>query len=75
MLASFIAKNIGVGAIKPDIWMMRLNKHLGYSPDKSGIDAMALDFQSICGGKINVIDTVLWNWAMVPQSCLGSIKP
>ena len=35
---------------------------------------MALDFQSICGEKINVIDTVLWNWAMVPQSCLQKIN-
>lgn len=75
VLATYIAKNIGVSAIKPDIWMIRLSKHLGYSPDKSGVDAMALDFQLICGEKINVIDTVLWNWAMVPQSCLESIKP
>ena len=74
VLATYIAKNIGLGAIKPDIWMMRLNEHLGYSPDKPGVNAMALDFQSICGEKINVIDTVLWNWAMVPQSCLQKIN-
>ena len=74
VLASYIAKNMGVGAIKPDIFMIRLAKHLGYGCDKSGVDTMAGVFQKICGEKINVIDTVLWNWAKVPQTCLASIE-
>ena len=74
VLASYIAKNMGVGAIKPDIFMTRLAKHLGYGCDKSGVDTMAGVFQKICGEKINVIDTVLWNWAKVPQTCLVSVE-
>lgn len=73
-LASYIAKNLGVGSIKDDRWMLRLAKWLGYQPDKSGVWDMARDFQSLRGEKINVIDTVLWNWASVPQECLRKVS-
>jgi len=73
VLADFIIKNIGIDAIKADLFTRRLAKHLGYRCDKPGVDAMGSDFQAICGERINVIDTVAWNWAMVPQSCLKPI--
>ena len=74
VLATYIAKNIGIDAIKHDIWIRRLAKHMGYRCDKPGVNAMASDFQSISGERINVIDTVLWNWAAVPQGCLEPIE-
>lgn len=62
-LASYIAKNIGVSSIKPDIWMLRLAEHLGHEYNVSGVWDMARAMRSINGETINVIDTVLWNWA------------
>ena len=63
VLASYIAKNIGVASIKPDIWMLRLAKWLEYSENEAGVWDMARDFQVETGENIQAIDTVLWNWA------------
>ncbi|MDP2727678.1 MAG: hypothetical protein Q8P59_09055 [Dehalococcoidia bacterium] len=68
-LAAYIAKNLGAASIKPDIWMRRLALWLGYQGDPVGVWQMALDIQALTGEKINVVDTVLWNWARV-QPCL-----
>jgi hypothetical protein len=73
VLASYIAKNIGVDSIKPDLWMLRLAKWLEYKPGKSGVWDMARDFQSLNDERINVIDTVCWNWAK-DQDCLKEVK-
>jgi len=62
-LAAYIAKNLGIGSIKDDVWMCRLADRLGYSPDAAGVWKMALDIQVFSKQRINVIDTVLWNWA------------
>lgn len=62
-LAAYVAKDLGVESIKPDRRICRLANWLGYSPDADGVWQMALDTQAISGKKINVIDTVLWNWA------------
>lgn len=62
-LAAYIAKDLGIGSIKDDLWMRRLAGWLGYSPDTAGVWKMALDIQVLSEQKINVIDTVLWNWA------------
>lgn len=66
-LAAYIAKDLGVGSIKDDIWMRRLAGWLGYTRDKIGVWKMALDVQVLNNEKINVIDTVLWNWARTQQ--------
>jgi len=66
-LAAYIAKNLGVGSIKDDVWMCRLAGWLDYSPDTTGVWKMALDIQVISNERINVIDTVLWNWARTQQ--------
>jgi len=66
-LAAYVAKDIGVQSIKDDKWMRRLAGWLGYSPDAMGVLKMALDMQSLSKKKINVIDTVLWNWARNQQ--------
>ncbi len=62
-LAAYIAKDLGISSIKDDVWMRRLAGWLGYSPDATGVWKMALDIQVLSNEKINVIDTVLWNWA------------
>lgn len=68
-LAKYICKDIGIGAVKDDRVMRRLARFLGYTPDPDGVWKMALGVQtmvrkeySVCE-KLNVIDTVLWNWA------------
>ena len=66
-LAAYIAKDLGVGSIKDDVWMRRLAGWLDYSPDTTGVWKMALDIQVISNERINVIDTVLWNWARTQQ--------
>ena len=66
-LAAYIAKDLGVSSIKDDVWMRRLAGWLGYIPDTSGVWEMALDMQVLSNEKINVIDTVLWNWARTQQ--------
>ena len=66
-LAAYIAKDLGVSSIKDDVWMRRLAMWLGYSPDAAGVWKMALDMQLLSNEKINVIDTVLWNWARRQQ--------
>ncbi len=63
-LAAYIAKDVGIGSVKDDRVMRRLAKYLGYSPDEAGVRRMARDVQSFVNEKLNVIDTVLWNWAM-----------
>ena len=68
-LAAYIAKNLGISSIKDDVWMCRLAGWLDYSPNTSGVWQMARDMQVISGEKVNVIDTVLWNWAKT-QKCL-----
>lgn len=62
-LAAYIAKNLGVGGIKDDVWMLRLAGWLDYSANTAGVCRMASDMQIHSGQKINIIDTVLWNWA------------
>ena len=62
-LSAYIAKNLGIGSIKDDVWMCRLADRLGYTPDAAGVWTMALDIQAFSNQRINVIDTVLWNWA------------
>lgn len=62
-LAAYIAKDLGVGSIKDDVWMRRLAGWLGYSPNTAGVWEMALETQILSNEKINVIDTILWNWA------------
>jgi hypothetical protein len=62
-LAAYIAKDLGIGSIKDDLWMRRLAGWLGYSANTAGVWRMALDIQVLSEQKINVIDTVLWNWA------------
>jgi len=63
IMAAFVAKNLGISSIKDDVWMRRLAKWLGYTADANGVWAMAMRIQEITGEKLNVIDTVLWNWA------------
>ena len=63
VLASYICKNIGIASIKPDIWMLSLAQWLGFSRDVSGVWDMAREFVVLSGETVNVIDTVLWNWA------------
>lgn len=62
-MRAYIAKDLGVSSIKDDVWMRRLAGWLGYSPNTAGIWKMAFDIQAFSKEKINVIDTVLWNWA------------
>lgn len=62
-LAAYIAKDLGIGSIKDDLWMRRLASWLGYRADTAGVWRMASDIQTLSNQKINVIDTVLWNWA------------
>lgn len=66
-LASYVVKDLGIGSIKDDIWMRRLAEWLGYSPDSVGVRQMALDIQVLSNEKINVIDTVLWNWTRTQE--------
>jgi hypothetical protein len=66
-LAAYIAKDLGVSSIKDDVRMRRLAGWLGYSHDANGVWKMALDMQILSNEKINVIDTVLWNWARTQQ--------
>ena len=62
-LAAYIAKDLGIGSIKDDLWMLRLAGRLGYPANTAGVWRMAFDIQVLSEQKINVIDTVLWNWA------------
>ena len=73
-LAAYIVKDLGVGSIKDDVWMRRLARWLGYSPDTTGVWKMALDIQVISNERINVIDTVLWNWARTQQWLAQSLR-
>ena len=57
-----------------DIWMRRLAKWPGYQPNEIGVLEIAQDAKSLTGEGIAVIDTVLWNWARVPQECLEKIQ-
>jgi hypothetical protein len=66
-LAAYIAKDLGVSSIKDDVRMRRLAGWLGYSGDATGVWKMALDMQVLSNEKINVIDTVLWNWVRTQQ--------
>jgi hypothetical protein len=66
-LAAYIAKDLGFDSIKDDEWMRRLALWLGYSPNEIGVRQMALDMQTLNGERINVIDTVLWNWARTQE--------
>lgn len=63
-LAAYIAKDVGIGSVKDDKWMCRLAGHLGYIRNTTGVWRMARDVQVFADEKLNVIDTVLWNWAM-----------
>ena len=67
ILASYIAKNIGVASIKPDIWIVHLAKWLGHAPNEGGVWDMARAFQVETGENIQTIDTILWNWAKEQQ--------
>jgi 3-methyladenine DNA glycosylase Tag len=55
-----LARNLGLDVGKPDRWMIRLAKKLGFSPNENGVKDMLKKFQSATGEKIGVIDIVLW---------------
>ena len=63
VVASYVAKNMGVPAIKADLWMLRLASHLGYPASDDRVRDMGLAFVRSTGEPLNVVDTVLWNWA------------
>ncbi len=55
-----LARNLGLDVAKPDRWMKRLAKKLGFPPTVDGVNSMVKKFQLATGEKIGVIDAVLW---------------
>jgi len=55
-----LARNWGIPVGKPDRWMIKLAKKLGFNPDVEGVELMFQKFHHLTGEDKGKIDAVLW---------------
>ena len=57
----FLAKNLGFDLAKNDRHLRRLAEEYGHTPDADGVQRFVEKVSQCVGGRISVVETVLWN--------------